>query len=81
MFGLALPATMPLWVGILLVVIAYQLVAWPIKAVRYSCYYPRPPFGYGGPWGGLFGRLYGLAPGQEIGHLGLADEVGAKKVD
>jgi phage shock protein PspC (stress-responsive transcriptional regulator) len=59
-FGLALPATMPLWVGILLVVIAYQLAAWPIKAVRYSCYYPRPHCGSGGPWGGLIGSLIGM---------------------
>ncbi len=59
-FGLVLPATMPMWVGILLMVIAYQLVAWPIKAVRYSCYYPRAHFVYGGPWGGLFGSLIGL---------------------
>jgi len=60
MLGLALPAGMPLWVGILLVVIAYQLVAWPIKAARYSCYYPRPHPGHAGPWGGLFGSLIGL---------------------
>jgi len=59
-FGLALPATMPLWVGILLVVVAYQLAAWPIKSVRLACYYPAPHHMHGGLLGGLIGSLIGL---------------------
>mgnify|MGYP001557584277 CR=1 FL=1 len=54
---------MPLWIGILLVIFAYQLVAWPLKAARYGCYYPGGHCGHcghGGPWGGLFGSLIGL---------------------
>ncbi len=58
--GVALPAGMPLWVGILLVVIAYQLIAWPIKSARCACYYPRLHYGHSGPWSGLFGSLIGL---------------------
>lgn len=57
-FGLVLPASMPLWVAILAVVIAYLFVSWPIKAVRYSCYYPvAAPCA---PGGGLLGSLIGL---------------------
>ena len=59
-FGFALPATMPLWVGILLVVVAYQLIAWPIKSVRFACYYPAPHHLHGGLLGGLIGSLIGL---------------------
>jgi len=59
-FGVALPAGMPFWVGILFVIVAYQLVSWPIKAARYSCYYPRASYGHHGPWGGLFGSLIGV---------------------
>jgi len=58
--GVALPAGMPLWVGGLLLVILYLFVAWPIKAVRYACYYPGHYYGHCGPWGGLFGSLIGL---------------------
>jgi phage shock protein PspC (stress-responsive transcriptional regulator) len=59
-FGLALPAGMPLWVGILLLVVAYQLLAWPIKSVRYACYYPPPHHDHGNLLGGLIGSLIGL---------------------
>ncbi len=59
-FGLVMPSTMPLWVGILLVVVAYQLVAWPIKSVRFACYYPAPHHHHGGLLGGLVGSLIGL---------------------
>jgi phage shock protein PspC (stress-responsive transcriptional regulator) len=58
--GVALPAGMPLWVGILLTVILFQLIAWPVKAARCACYYPGRYYGRCGPWGGLFGSLIGL---------------------
>ena len=59
--GLALPAGMPLWVGILLVVLAYQLIAWPIKSARDACYYPGAwHHGHSGPFGGFIGGLVGL---------------------
>lgn len=58
--GVALPAGMPLWVGILLVVLLYHLVAWPIKSVRFACYYPAPHHLHGGLLFGLIGRVIGL---------------------
>jgi phage shock protein PspC (stress-responsive transcriptional regulator) len=59
-FGLVLPLTMPVWVAILLVVFAYLLAAWPIKAMRWACYFPGPHHGYHGPFGGFFGSLVGF---------------------
>lgn len=58
--GVALPAGMPLWVGILLIVVVYQLIAWPVKSVRYACYYPAPHHFHGAMLGGLIGKLIGL---------------------
>jgi len=58
-FGVVLPAGMPLWGGILLLVFVYLLVTWPIKAIRYACYYPGPYYGHCGPWNPL-GSLIGL---------------------
>lgn len=57
-FGVALPATMPLWVGILLIIFASHLLAWPFKAARYACYYPGACHGYGSPFGGLIGLFF-----------------------
>jgi phage shock protein PspC (stress-responsive transcriptional regulator) len=49
-FGIALPAGMPLWVGIVLLFLIFHIIKWPLKAARYSVYY----HGGGGPryWGG-----------------------------
>ncbi len=58
--GVALPPGIPLWGGILLTLILFHLVAWPIKAARYACYYPAYHCGHGGPLGGFFGGLIGL---------------------
>ena len=38
-FGLALPSGMPLWAACVLSVVAYKIVAWPIKAIRRGYYY------------------------------------------
>jgi multisubunit Na+/H+ antiporter MnhB subunit len=43
-FGLALPANVPVWVAVLLLFIAYGILAWPLKAARHACYR-----GFGGP--------------------------------
>jgi phage shock protein PspC (stress-responsive transcriptional regulator) len=57
-FGLALPADIPVWVGVVAVCIIYQFLTWPIKVLRYSWYC------HGGPrWGcgaGMSGPLDGL---------------------
>ena len=37
-FGVPLPAGIPVWVGIIVVIMLYQLLTWPIKALKYSCY-------------------------------------------
>ncbi|HEY2151231.1 MAG TPA: PspC domain-containing protein [Vicinamibacterales bacterium] len=34
LFGQALPSNIPLWVGILILVFAYQMVSWPLHAMR-----------------------------------------------
>jgi phage shock protein PspC (stress-responsive transcriptional regulator) len=46
--GVMLPVGMPFWVGILLLVLVYNLVAWPIKALRHAAYHPAA--GYHAPW-------------------------------
>jgi phage shock protein PspC (stress-responsive transcriptional regulator) len=43
-FGLALPANVPVWVAALLLFIAYGILAWPLKAARRACYW-----GFGRP--------------------------------
>ena len=59
-FGVILPATMPVWAGILIVVVLYQFVAWPIKSMRYACYFPGHYRHHCGPFGGLIGSLVGV---------------------
>jgi phage shock protein PspC (stress-responsive transcriptional regulator) len=58
-FGWVLPAAMPLWAGILLVIAAYLLVAWPLKAMRWACYLPGHHHG-SGPCCGFIGSVVGL---------------------
>ena len=45
-FGLALPANVPVWVAALLLFIIYGIIAWPLKAARRACHcglgQPRP---------------------------------------
>jgi phage shock protein PspC (stress-responsive transcriptional regulator) len=49
-FGLALPANVPVWVAALLLFIAYGILAAPLKAARRACYW-----GFGQPkWAGSF---------------------------
>ena len=47
-----------LWAGILLLVLAYLFVTWPIKAARYACYYPAGSR-HGG-FGGFLGSVVGM---------------------
>jgi len=42
-FGWFLPHGIPFWVGIIIVFVVYEMVSWPIKAIRHARYYP-----YGG---------------------------------
>jgi phage shock protein PspC (stress-responsive transcriptional regulator) len=50
-FGWFLPHGVPFWVGIILLFMFYEMVSWPIKAIRHAHYYadghdyrPRHPF-------------------------------------
>jgi phage shock protein PspC (stress-responsive transcriptional regulator)/uncharacterized membrane protein len=53
-FGLALPAGIPLWVGIVALLVAVNVVLWPLKAMRYSFYgYHLCGPGYPGPFASL----------------------------
>jgi hypothetical protein len=54
-FGVLLPADIPVWLGIVFVLMLYQLLTWPIKALRYSCYCQTGPH-----WGCGPGPLSGL---------------------
>jgi phage shock protein PspC (stress-responsive transcriptional regulator) len=60
LLGVALPAGLPVWVAVALVVLAYLLVSWPLRVARYACYYPGPYAVHAGPFGGVVG-LAGLA--------------------
>jgi phage shock protein PspC (stress-responsive transcriptional regulator) len=51
LFGVALPAGLPLWAGLLIVIIVFHCVAWPFKAMRHAAWwhgYPAFPI-----WDGL----------------------------
>jgi phage shock protein PspC (stress-responsive transcriptional regulator) len=48
-FGLALPANVPVWVAVLILFILYGLIAWPLKAARRACYWGLGRPGPAGP--------------------------------
>lgn len=58
-FGYAMPGDMPLWVGLLALLILYNFVVWPIRAARYSAYrhawrtHELEDFGWNGVLGGM----------------------------
>ena len=54
-FGAVLPDDLPLWVGIVIIVIAYQAIAWPLHMLRRSSYYA-----VGGMYHGTVAALDGL---------------------
>lgn len=50
-FGLLPPAGLPVWIAIIIVIVIYKFLTWPIKAMRYACYYRgMTNSGYPGPW-------------------------------
>ncbi len=61
-FGIGLPAGVPLWVGIVVVVVIWKFVACPFKAMSWYATYPA---GYGtgcrGPFGGFCDFVVGIA--------------------
>ena len=58
-FGLVLPADIPVWLGIVAVCIVYRFVTWPIKVLRCSwSYRGGPHWGCGGRSGPLDGIVW-----------------------
>ena len=43
-FGLALPAGVPVWVAFIALLVVYHMVVWPLKAMRHACYWGRRPY-------------------------------------
>ena len=69
-FGLVLPANVPVWVAALLLFIIYGILAWPLKAARRACYWaygqPRPAWSFlflldGMVWLAVVAALFWLA--------------------
>jgi phage shock protein PspC (stress-responsive transcriptional regulator) len=54
-FGLPLPIGMPLWAGFILLIVAYNVCAWPLKAIRRSWYHAAHGDGNGSfaAWDGM----------------------------
>ena len=55
LLGRPLPEGMPLWAGILTLVVIYQAVTSPLRWVRHASYYalPRQSYGWLAAWGGI----------------------------
>ena len=54
--GWPLPAGVPVWAGILILVVLFQIATAPLRAARHASYYAwRQPYGWVAAWDGLFG--------------------------
>jgi hypothetical protein len=58
-FGWWLPDELPFWAGLIVLIVLYNLVAWPIKAARRAAY--GPGGGYHGPWIAAWDGVAGIA--------------------
>ncbi len=59
-FGIGLPTGVPLWVGVVFLLVIWRCVAWPLKAMRWhACYGGHYP--HGGPFGGFGDFIGGVA--------------------
>lgn len=56
-FGLAVLADIPLWIGIVSLIVIFHVLSWPLRAARHACYYQGAcgPVCCAGPRHGLFG--------------------------
>ncbi|MCF7688847.1 MAG: PspC domain-containing protein [Cephaloticoccus sp.] len=56
-FGLSVLANIPLWVGILVLIVVFQVLSWPLRVARHACHYRGAwgPVYYAGPLHGLVG--------------------------
>jgi len=69
-FGIGLPLGIPLWVGVVFLIVAFHVFAWPLKMARRACRYPGY-YGYRPPLAGLWDSLVWLA--CMVGLVWLAD--------
>ena len=62
-FGWGLPHDVPFWVGLVVLIVLYQLVAWPLKAARRAAYYPGYHLATVAAWDSVVGLavLFALA--------------------
>ena len=60
-YGLALPAGVPLWVGIVSLIVIWHLIAWPFKAMQWASSYPSGGGRCTGPFGAFGDFLFGIA--------------------
>jgi hypothetical protein len=54
-FGTPLPNEIPLWLGVVLIIVVYQAATWPLHAMRRSSYYA-----IGGTYHGVFAAFDGF---------------------
>lgn len=47
-FGLALPAGVPVWVAFIVLIVVYKIVVWPLKALRHAWFWGHGPY-FAGP--------------------------------
>jgi phage shock protein PspC (stress-responsive transcriptional regulator) len=50
LFGLGLPAGVPVWAALLILLFAYGFMMWPLKMMRRACYYDLSGRRYRGPF-------------------------------
>jgi phage shock protein PspC (stress-responsive transcriptional regulator) len=53
-FGIMLPAGIPLWLGVILLILAFQMVNWPLRAMRHAFWHG----GYGPAYAGPIAHLW-----------------------
>jgi len=56
-FGIGLPANVPVWFAVILLVLVYQVVRWPLKLMRHSVYFGGHPGLYFSPFVHLWNAL------------------------
>ncbi len=47
--GISLPPNIPLWLGLILLFVAFQMIKWPLRAMRHTVYYGGHPAFYPNP--------------------------------
>jgi hypothetical protein len=45
-FGLAFPAGVPLWGGIVILFLVFHMLTWPLRAIRHAFYFGGGPYGH-----------------------------------